>query len=770
MSSFEFDDRPPLEDGRITEVSSNIEFAQIWGSGFDWSEAPQAEEIDPPPSYKLHSPFNVGFATFWGGPAAGGFLMALNFWRTRRLPLALFVLVAGIIFTAALVSVAEDLHLYLHLPRLLIPLVGIVVMVASAKILQGQAVAWHFSRGGQMAPLRSAFGVGLVFLVFALIGLFGSNWELPGFSNPELGRKIDFGAGSEIYYAAGATEVDARKLRNCLQLTGYYSGNARSTIRISKNDDGFLIDFCVESWAFTDLKAIEDLKEIARQLSEDFAPGRPITVRLCDDMMKPQLTLSPVTGVASAPWRTAFNAGVEAQGKHHFDDAAKKFQEAVREAERFAPNDFRLAMSLYNQATALQNLRAISEASPLYQRALAVADKARLPKDSDITLYILSLADCLRIQHKYADAEPVARRAVELHEKKLGPKDARLADDLNLLGEICLKLGRFVEAETLFGRAKAIGDNSKDIAPAVKALTFSHLAHCRKLKSRFKDALDLYNQAVTAYEKAGDANEAELAGCLAELAGLDMMFDRFAEAEIHLKRSLTISQKAVGPGSPLAAFIHLELARLRCWQEKWDAAEPMIREALLDSEKGLGAEDPQVGACLALLAAVEAVHGRLDEAEKLAERAKAIHEKCFGPDHVVVADDLSGLASICLDKGDFAEAKRLLKRSLAIDDKTFGADYLGDDGKLLKLGIAHQSLGENAEAEQCYKRALSAIEKCLGPDNSSLVPILANYSILLRDTGRVNQANDMEKRARTIRAKYFKDKPVNPLPRRSAVG
>ena len=51
-------------------------------------------------------------------------------------------------------------------------------------------------------------------------------------------------------------------------------------------------------------------------------------------------------------------------------------------------------------------------------------------------------------------------------------------------------------------------------------------------------------------------------------------------------------------------------------------------------------------------------------------------------------------------------------------------------------------------------RSLAIKEKVLGPEHPSVATSLENYAALLRETGRADEAAEMEARAKAIRAKY----------------
>ena len=86
---------------------------------------------------------------------------------------------------------------------------------------------------------------------------------------------------------------------------------------------------------------------------------------------------------------------------------------------------------------------------------------------------------------------------------------------------------------------------------------------------------------------------------------------------------------------------------------------------------------------------------------------------------------------------------------------------LGNSLKPMTDSELYQAQGKYVEAEPLYKRALAIFEKALGPEHSDVAAILENYAVLLRQTGRSAEANEMEARAKAIRAKHAGENPAN---------
>ena len=80
----------------------------------------------------------------------------------------------------------------------------------------------------------------------------------------------------------------------------------------------------------------------------------------------------------------------------------------------------------------------------------------------------------------------------------------------------------------------------------------------------------------------------------------------------------------------------------------------------------------------------------------------------------------------------------------------------GESSELIEAYNSYNTLyqqGRCAEAAPPHQRALTIREKALGPEHPDVATILENYSALLRETGRANEAERMEARAKAIRAK-----------------
>jgi CHAT domain-containing protein/Tfp pilus assembly protein PilF len=437
------------------------------------------------------------------------------------------------------------------------------------------------------------------------------------------------------------------------------------------------------------------------------------------------------------------------QGK--YTEAIPLAQESVQVAEAtFGPEHPNVARSLNNLAALYDDQGRYADAEPLYKHALAIREKALGPDHPRVATSLNNLAELYREQGRYAEAEPLFKRALAIREKAFGPDHPDVATSLNDLAALRDDQGRYADAEPLYKRAlaireKALGPDHQDVATDL-----NNLAELYREQGRYADAEPLYKRALAIYEKALGPDHPRVANSLNNLAALYDDQGRYADAEPLYKRALAIWEKALGPDHPDVANSLNNLALLYDNQGRYADAEPLYRRALAIREKALGTDHPDVASSLNNLAELYKEQGRYADAEPLLKRALAIDEKALGPDHPGVATDLNNLAGLYDDQGRYADAEPLYKRALAIDEKALGPDHPDVAGSLNNLALLYGNQGRYAEAERLYQRALAIREKALGPEHPYVATSLNDLAALYDDEGRYAEAEPLYKRALAI--------------------
>jgi len=255
---------------------------------------PMTNEMVQAPAvpYTLYNAPAVTLATFFGTPAAGSLLMALNFSRLGEKGYAAMILILGFLVTGLAVAVGFFLPITATSGMGLALLVGMRLLATK---LQGEAVAQHVSRGGKLGSkwVATALGVGFFCLLFAAVAipvLAKSGQGKPGVSGSnafdaltsmfDAKSKVTIGENDEVYYTGTATKEDAQKLGAALKTDGYFKDLGVSVF-LDKGSNGTTISMVVQESALKNPGIQMEEEEVAREVA-DSVGGLPIHVKIID--------------------------------------------------------------------------------------------------------------------------------------------------------------------------------------------------------------------------------------------------------------------------------------------------------------------------------------------------------------------------------------------------------------------------------------------------------------------------------------------------------
>ncbi len=268
-----------------------------------------------------------------------------------------------------------------------------------------------------------------------------------------------------------------------------------------------------------------------------------------------------------------------------------------------------------------------TEAEPLYQRALAIRERAFGPDHLNIAISLNNLAKLYHDQGRYVQAEPLFHRALAIKERALDSDHPSIAISLNNMALLYQRQGRYAEAEPLFQRAlaireRALGPDHPDIAQSL-----NNLAELYRAQDRTSDAEPLYLRALTIRERVLKPHHPDIAESLNNLAVLYHKQGRYADAELLYQRAFAINEKNLDPNHPRVATDLNNLAALYHAQGRFAEAEPLYRRALAIDEHALGPDHPDVATGLENYAVLLEQTDRAAEAATLRERARTIRKR-----------------------------------------------------------------------------------------------------------------------------------------------
>ncbi len=129
------------------------------------------------------------------------------------------------------------------------------------------------------------------------------------------------------------------------------------------------------------------------------------------------------------------------------------------EEKALGPEHPSVARSLNNLAALYQDMGEYAKALPLYQRSLAISEKALGPEHPSVATRLNNLALLYQAMGEYAKALPLYQRSLAISEKALGPEHPSVASSLSNLAALYRAMGEYAKALPLSYRALRIASD-----------------------------------------------------------------------------------------------------------------------------------------------------------------------------------------------------------------------------------------------------------------------------------------------------------------------
>ena len=230
----------------------------------------------------------------------------------------------------------------------------------------------------------------------------------------------------------------------------------------------------------------------------------------------------------------------------------------IPESSQLSAGDLMDRLGSYRQGA----LGAYAAARPLFERALAIREKALGPDHPDAAATLNNFAVLLREQGDLAAARPLYERALAIREKALGPDHFDTATSLANLAVLLEAQGDLAAPQPLHERALAIREKALGPDHRDTAVSLNNLAHLLHAQGNLAAERPLYERALAILEKALGPDHPDTGRSLGNLAGLLQVQSDLAAAQPLFERALAISEKALGPDHPDTATSLDKLALL----------------------------------------------------------------------------------------------------------------------------------------------------------------------------------------------------------------
>src|SRR5262245_47755142 len=169
------------------------------------------------------------------------------------------------------------------------------------------------------------------------------------------------------------------------------------------------------------------------------------------------LSLNRPTLADDSLWHKLIGEARQFKDEGRQAEAEKRLQLGLTEAEKFGPDDHRLAVTLNELAALYHASGRLSEAEPLYRKALGIWEN--FPDRLELATALSNLARLCLDRENYSEVERLSTRALAISES-LAPTGPEVASTLINLANVHTIRGRYETAEPLYHRALVILENS----------------------------------------------------------------------------------------------------------------------------------------------------------------------------------------------------------------------------------------------------------------------------------------------------------------------
>jgi tetratricopeptide (TPR) repeat protein len=164
-----------------------------------------------------------------------------------------------------------------------------------------------------------------------------------------------------------------------------------------------------------------------------------------------------------------------------YSRAEATYLQALHEAERFGPDDSRVATTLTNMGLNYRREKKFADAENAFRRALSIIEKQSDDDDSqEVADASFNLASAMVDQGHTAPAIPLIQKTLNVYESSLGGFHQKTGDALCLLGDAYRLQKSYLEAENPLRRCADIrqansGVSDLEFADALHSLALAYM-------------------------------------------------------------------------------------------------------------------------------------------------------------------------------------------------------------------------------------------------------------------------------------------------------
>jgi tetratricopeptide (TPR) repeat protein len=290
-------------------------------------------------------------------------------------------------------------------------------------------------------------------------------------------------------------------------------------------------------------------------------------------------------------------------------------------------------LALDHLAAAYENAGRLTEAIPLFERALADHERVQGPGHADTVQARSSLASAYEAAGRPADAIGVHARCVADLERIQGADHPDTLAARESLAHVYRIAGQMKDAMPIFERALADRERVQGPDHPDTLTARGNLAYAYRLAGRIKQAIPLYRRTLADRERVQGPDHTDTLTARGNLAYAYHTARRMKEAIPLYERTLIDRERVQGPDHPDTITARGNLASAYHSAGRIADAVPLYERTLADCERTLGRGHPDTLTSRSNLAHAYHIAGRMTDAIAVFQRTLADCERVLGPDH-----------------------------------------------------------------------------------------------------------------------------------------
>lgn len=391
-----------------------------------------------------------------------------------------------------------------------------------------------------------------------------------------------------------------------------------------------------------------------------------------------------------------------------------------------------------------------AKAEAIYRRSLELKSQG-LPVDHiQFAVTYFNLADSLVELKRDSEAQTLLQRSIKIREPVLGPDHEDVGRAYGFLAGIAVRAERSEEAIDHFKRAVRALQHNADFWHPTLAVYLSDLSELLNGEKRYAEAEYWTRQEVAVRQQYLAGNSADLAFALLRQGNLMLEQGKAAAAIPVLEKALALGDPhALPDGFDPAEYLY-SLAAAHEQLQQYEHSIAYIRETIALAEQLYGRNDPRVILYLEAYSGLLGRAGLYKELPDVLQRIVELVELEKGPDHPDLIDPLLGVQNATAALGRYEESAAAIKRAIEI------ARMRGTDTETLailfnNLGLLYVKLGRIGDAEPYHQEALALSREAHGADSLQYASNLANVAQVYAAHGQHDEAISLGEAALAIR-------------------